>query len=145
MTIQTPARLRHNGFVFAANAEEALIACFAARALVSRSFLPAPQPEYGRSYQSTWEIRNDRLYLVKLDPLGQSHAGVTPQRLYLRGPGGVLAQWFSGVIYVDDEKLNIHDDDICPLTGRPVVALDFERGLFGLVRLLPRTQQHHSL
>lgn len=143
MTIETPDQLRHNGFVFAANAAEALTAYFATWALSSRPALPAPHAEYGRSYLSTWEIKNDRLYLVKLDPLGQLHSGVTPKSPYLYDTEGILAEWFTGVIYVNDEKVNIHDD-VSSLTGRPIVALDFEHGLFGLVRLLPGTQQHSS-
>lgn len=144
MTIATPDQLRHNGFVFAANAEEALTAYFATRALSNRPALPAPHAEYVRGYQSTWEIRNDRLYLVKLEPLSQSDAGAKPHSPFLCETDGVIAEWFTGLIYVDDENVNIHADDMCPLTGRPVVALEFERGLFGLVRLIPSTQLQSS-
>ena len=145
MAMQTPDQLRHNGLVFAANAEEALTAYFATRALSSRPALPAPLAEYVRSYQSTWDIRNDRLYLVKLEPLSQSDAGAKLHSPFLSETDGVIAEWFPGVIYVDDEKVNIHAADVCPLTGRPIVALEFERGLFGLVRLLPGTRQLQSL
>lgn len=144
MAVQTPDRLHHNGFVFAANAEEALTAYFVTRALSSRPALPAPLAEYVRSYKSTWDIRNDRLYLVKLEPLSQSDAGAKTHSLFLCKTDGVIAEWFTGLIYVDDKKVNLHEDDVCPLTGRPIVALEFERGLFGLVRLLSGTPQNQS-
>lgn len=145
MTLQTPDWLHHNGYVFEANAEEALIAYFAAQASVCGLAPPSPLVECERRYQSVWETRNARLYLMKLDPLFPRDAARALHFLMQFGPDGIRAEWFTGSIYVDDAEVDIHEDDLDPLRQRPIVALEFERGLFGLVRLLPRTQQHQSL
>lgn len=80
MAIQTPDGLLHNGFVFAANAEEALIAYFATHALAALPDTTAPRAKYLRRYRSNWEIRNERLYLMKLQPLGYSETGAYSRR-----------------------------------------------------------------
>lgn len=138
MPLRTPDLVRHNDRVLEANTDEALTAFFAAQALVC-GLVPAPRlSEKERGYQSGWEIRNDRLYLMKFDPLFESDAAGKPLPLLQFGTDGILAEWFTGSIYVNDANVDIHEDDLGPSRQRPIVALEFERGVFGLVQLLPR-------
>lgn len=134
MTLQTPDLLRHNDRILDANADEALIAYFAVQALVCGLAPVSRLSENERCYQSGWEIRNDRLYLMKFDPLFESDAAGKPHPLLQFGTDGILAEWFTGAIYVDDAKVNIHGDEACILTEHPVVSLEFERGILGLIR-----------
>ena len=135
MKLQTPDTLCHNGFVFAANAEEALAAYVAAQALASPPSCHAPHSEYVRGYASTWEIRNDRLYLRHVHQTGRT-VGEKPRSFALMENDGLLADWFTGAIYVDDAKVDCHEEDLCLSDERPVVAFNFACGLLGLVRLL---------
>lgn len=139
MTLRTPDFLHHNDRVLEANAKQALDAYFAAQALVCGTVLSASVKERERRFESVWQIRNDRLYLMKFDPLSPTDAADTPFSLTRFGADGVLAEWFTGSIYVDDAEVDIHEDDLDPSGRRPIVALEFDRGVFGLVRLLPRT------
>ena len=136
MTISTPDTLRLSGFVYLADASEALAAYFAAQALTCGPSLPAPDSEYADGYRSTWEIRNDRLYFMQLNLVDQSKVFATTRCLPIGGAEGLLAQWFKGAIYVDDAKVHVEEANLDPLRPRPVVALHFERGIFGDVWFL---------
>jgi hypothetical protein len=136
VTIETPDSLHHNSFVSPANANEALAAYFAVQALVCGPSLPTPNSGQISGYRSTWEIRSDRLYLMQLNPVGQSDTCGTPRQCPVGGAEGLLAEWFTGVICVDDAKVNILEDEMDPLQSRPVVALHFERGIFENIRRL---------
>ncbi len=139
MTLRTPDFLHHNDRVLEVNAEEALAAYFVAQALVCGTVLSGSVRERERRFESVWQIRNDRLYLMKFDPLSPADAADTPFSLTRFGTDGVLADWFTGTIYVDDAEVDIHEDDLAPLGRRPIVALKFACGICGLVRLLPHT------
>lgn len=137
MNLRTPDFLHHNDRVLQANAEQALDAFFAAQALVCGTVLSASVKERERRFESVWQIRNDRLYLMKFDPLSPTDAADTPFSLTRFGADGVLAEWLTGSIYVDDANVNVHGDDACILTEHPVVVLEFERGILGLIRCCP--------
>jgi len=67
----------------------------------------------------------------------RGHHNLSTSWAHLGGAEGLLAQWFKGAIYVDDAKVHIEEANLDPLRPRPIVALNFERGIFGEVRFLP--------
>ena len=137
MPIETLDTIRLNGRALPANGHEALTAYFAAHSAGGPTF-PTPDSAALDRYRSTWEIKNDRLYFMRLDSVDQSDAGVTHRSFPIGADEGLPAEWFNGAIYVDDAKVAAEEVRAGPLQPQRIVALHFERGIFGEVPLTPR-------
>ena len=88
-----------------------------------------------RGYIGTWEVTNDRLYLVDLEASLESGASCTLETIFPGYPDQVFAHWYSGTLRIPDgglleyvhqgygsqyeRDLLLHISDGC-LTGRRV-------------------------
>lgn len=57
-----------------------------------------------RRYVGTWEIINDRLYLVKLSGTLEDGAEATLENVFPGYPDRVFAHWYSGTLRIPDGK-----------------------------------------
>jgi hypothetical protein len=84
-----------------------------------------PSTACWRGYCCSWELKNDRLFLVALNAYlkNDQQAGI---EILFPGQKEVFAEWFSGKIRIPDGK---NQDFHCNLMSDDYSILDFRRGI----------------
>jgi hypothetical protein len=93
-----------------------------------------------RGYVGTWELKNDRLYLIGLNGLTSQNSEVGLDFLF-PGQSEVFAEWFSGeiripqgemLLYVHMEFASIYEKDL---------ILQFENGVLTAERIVDNREE----
>ncbi len=92
-----------------------------------------------RGYVGTWEVLDDRLYLVSLAPFDEVDTSVSLECVFPGWGPKVFAQWFSGEIRVPLGKMTNYVHGGFASTWEQDLFLHFEHGVLLRTRCIQNT------